>query len=134
MIDKLYNLKKLQTQQELLQKQQLLAKMSSIEDEMELTHKNISTASVQSIGAISDFRILEIHKNTMKSHIATLSKQKVHLVKEVEKHNKALVELNKQTEQYKYILVEENKVKFKKMIKDEEIVSSEYMQAKWKVS
>jgi predicted unusual protein kinase regulating ubiquinone biosynthesis (AarF/ABC1/UbiB family) len=134
MIKKLYNLKKLQTNQQLLQKQQLKVKISSIEDEIETTHQNISGASVQTIGAISDFKILEMHKNTMREHIVKLNQQKSHLQREVIQIDKLIVELNKETEQFKYIKELQEKEKFKKMIKDEELVSAEYVQALWKAS
>jgi hypothetical protein len=134
MINKLYNLKKMQTQQQLVQKQQLLSNISSIEDEIEVTYKSIATSSVQSIGAISDFRVLEIHKNTMKAHIEKLNIQKSQLVREVEKFNKIIIELNKETEQFKYIKDQINKEELKKVMKAEEETSAEYVQANWKAS
>ncbi len=134
MINKLYNLKRLQTNQQILQKQQLLSSIASIDEEVENTHKSISTATVQAIGAINDFKILAIHKNTMKNHIVKLNQRKSQLLNEVEKHNKILIELNKETEQFKYIKEKQAKEKFKKTIKAEEEAAAEYIQAKWKVS
>ncbi len=134
MINKLYNLKKLQTNQQLLQRQQLLANIDSIDEEIEITYKSISTATVQAVGAISDFKVLAIHKNTMKSHIIKLNQRKSYLLLEVEKYNKLIIELNKETEQFKYIKDEEDKKRFKEMIKAEEETAAEYVQAKWKAS
>ncbi len=134
MITKLYNLKKLQTNQQILQREQLLNNIHTIEQEVETTHRNISSATVQSIGAINDFKILEIHKNTMKNHIVKLNQKRSFLLKEVSKYSQIIIELNKQTEQYKYIKDEEEKVAFKKIIKDEEEDAQEYVQARWKAS
>jgi len=134
MIKKLYNLKKLQTNQNILQRQQLLSSILSIEEDIEMTTKNISSASVQSIGAINDFKILEIHKNTMKSHIMKISQKKSHLLREVERYNKIIIELNKESEQFKYIQDEENKKALKQLIKAEELAAAEYVESKWKAS
>ncbi len=134
MINKLYNLKKLQTNQQVLQKQQLLASIASIDEEIEDTHRSISTATVQTIGAINDFKVLEIHKNTMRNHIVKLHQKRSHFAKEVENRNKAILELNKETEQFKYIKDEQKKQMIKKQIKNEDNAAAEYMQAKWMVS
>ncbi len=134
MINKLYNLKKLQTNQQLLQKQQLLASVHQADEELDATHKSLSTATVQTMGAISDFRVLAIHKNTMKDHIVKLNQKKANLLVRIEKYDKIIVELNKETEQYKYIKEQQEKEKFKKMIKIEEETASEYVQAKWRAS
>jgi len=131
MINKLYNLKKLQTNQELLQKQQLLASIKSTEDEIVQTNYDMTHAKVSALGAINNFKILAIHKNTMKDHIINLSKKKNNLQHEVLQKEKILIELNKETEQFKYIKKQQEKAKFKKMIKAEEEASSEYVQSKW---
>ncbi len=134
MITKLYKLKKQQTQQQLIQKQQLLAKINGIDEEIMETTKSISSASVQALGAINDFKVLEIHKNTMRSHIVKLEQQKVHFNNEVQLFNQRIVELNKETEQFKYLKDQEDKAKFKKMIKAEEEMASEFVQAQWVAS
>ena len=134
MINKLYNLKKLQTNQQLLQKQQLLSNISTIEEEIDETTKSISSATVQAMGAINDFKVLEIHKNTMKSHILKLEQRKEYLLREVERYNKIIIELNKETEQFKYIKEQEEKKAFKNQIKLEEEAASEYVQSRWAAS
>ena len=134
MINKLYNLKKLQTNQQLLQKQQLLSNISTIEEEIDETTKSISSATVQAMGAINDFKVLEIHKNTMKSHILKLEQRKEYLLREVERYNKIIIELNKETEQFKYIKEQEEKRIFKNQIKLEEEAASEYVQSRWVAS
>jgi chromosome segregation ATPase len=134
MINKLYNLKKLQTQQQLAQRNQLLSQVDNLNNEIKITENSISKATVQTIGAISDFKILEIHKNTMQNHIVKLNQKKSHLKNEIEKHNKIIIELNKETEQFKYIKQQQEKDILKKQLKKDEDVSAQYIQAKWKVS
>jgi hypothetical protein len=134
MIDKLYNLKKLQTEQNLLKKQQLLASIQSIDEEIEQTYFSINNATVQTIGSISDFALLEIHKNTMREHISKLGYKKALLIKDVKKFDKIIVELNKETEQFKYIKEQQDLEKMKKILKDEENVANEFVQSRWMVS
>ena len=76
MISKLYNFKKTQTDQKLVQKGQINAKIDRIDAEILLTQNSIDTTTVQRLGAISDFTILTMHKNTMKMHISKLEKEK----------------------------------------------------------
>ena len=131
MIEKLYNLKKTQTDQKLMQKGQIIAKMSHIDDEIMFTENKINTTSVQKFGAISDFAVLAIHRNTMKLHIKKLEEQKVALNKELEYLVKEIVELQKESEQYGYILEEEKQEALKKILLIEEEASSEYIQSKY---
>jgi hypothetical protein len=84
MIEKLFNLKKTQTDQRLMQKGQLTAKIQSIDSEIVETQSQIDRATVQKFGAISDFAVLQMHKNTMKLHIQKLEVRKISLNSEVE--------------------------------------------------
>ena len=59
-----------------MQKSQLESKIEQLNAEILLTQNRINTAGVQKHGAISDFMILTIHKNTMKTHIQELSNEK----------------------------------------------------------
>lgn len=131
MIEKLFKLKKNQTDQKLMQKAQLDSKIEKIDIEISLTQNKIDTATVQKFGAISDFMILTIHKNTMKSHIAKLQKEKEILSQQIEELVKQIVELQKESEQFKYILEEEKKEAFRKILLAEEEASTEYMQSKY---
>lgn len=131
MIEKLYNLKKNQADQKLLQKSQLESKIDKIDAEIMFTQNQINTASVDKYGAISDFMMLTIHKNTMKMHIKDLEKEKNILFTQVDNLSKEIVELQKESEQFKYILDEEKKEKFKKILAAEEEAASEYMQSKY---
>lgn len=131
MIEKLYKLKKMQTDQKLMQKGQLISKINHINDEILFTENKISSTSVQRYGAISDFAILQIHKNTMKTHIEKLKKEKVILNEEVDILNKEIIELQKESEQFKYILEEEQQAELKRVLLVEEEASNEYMQSKY---
>lgn len=131
MIEKLFKLKKNQTDQKLMQKAQLESKIEKIDLEISFTQNKIDTATVQKFGAISDFMILTIHKNTMKLHISKLQKEKEILYLQIEELVKEIVELQKESEQFKYILEEEKKEAFRKILLAEEEASTEYMQSKY---
>jgi hypothetical protein len=131
LIEKLYNLKKNQTDLKLMEKSQLESKIEKIDIEVSLTKNQIDTASVQKHGAISDFMILTIHKNTMRSHIVKLNNEKKVLLLQIEKVVKEIIELQKETEQFAYILEEEKKEAIKKILLAEEEASTEYMQSKY---
>jgi len=131
MIEKLYKLKKLQTDQKLMQKGQLMSKINHVDDEIMFTENKINTTSVQKYGAISDFAVLAIHKNTMKSHIYKLEEEKKTLNQQLEIVIRELIEFQKETEQYSYILEEEKRENIKRLLLIEEEASSEYMQSKY---
>ena len=114
-----------------MQKAQLLSKIEQINIEISLTQNRIDTASVQKHGAISDFMILTIHKNTMKMHIHKLNNEKNILNMEVEALLKDIIELQKEAEQFSYILEEERKEAIKKILLAEEEASGEYIQSKY---
>ena len=131
LIEKLYNLKKNQTDQKLMQKSQLESKIEKLNVEITLTQNNIATVSVERFGAISDFTILTMHKNTMKMHIQKLNNEKNNINLQVENIIKEIIELQKETEQFGYILDEERKEKMKKILLEEEEASNEYIQSKY---
>lgn len=131
MIDQLYNLKKTQTDQRLMQKGQLLSKIERIDAEILITKTQIDTATVQKIGAISDFTVLQMHKNTMKSHISKLEIEKNNLNKELELLIKDIIELQKETEQFGYILEEQKQEAIRRMLVAEEEEANEYIQSKY---
>ena len=131
MIEKLYKLKKNQTDQKLMQKAQLMSKIEQINIEIVLTQNKIDTASVEKHGAISDFMILTIHKNTMKMHIQKLNNEKNTLYFQAENLTKDIIELQKEAEQFSYILEEEKKELMKKILLAEEEASTEYIQSKY---
>ena len=131
MIEKLYKLKKNQTDQKLMQKAQIMSKIEQLDIEIVLTQNRIDTASVEKHGAISDFMILTIHKNTMKMHIQKLNNEKNTLYSQAENLTKDIIELQKEAEQFFYILEEEKKELIKRILAAEEEASTEYIQSKY---
>lgn len=131
MIKKLYKLKKNQTDLKLMEKAQFMTKIEKINLEITFTQNKIDTASVDKFGAISDFMILSMHKNTMKMHIKELNEEKNVLSMHVENLVKEIVELQKEAEQFSYILEEEKKELMARILKAEEEAASEYIQSKY---
>lgn len=131
MINKLYNLKKNQTDQILIQKSQIDYRIDQIDTEILLTKNSIASATVQKNGAIADFMILTMHKDTMKLHIAKLESEKAKLNEELKKIVEEIIELQKQSEQFKYIL-EEQKIEAKAaQLKLEQETTEEFIQSKY---
>ena len=114
-----------------MQKSQLESKIQKLNVEITLTQNNIATVSVERFGAISDFTILTMHKNTMKMHIQKLNNEKNNINLQVEAIIQEIIELQKETEQFGYILDEERKEKMKKFLLEEEEASNEYIQSKY---
>jgi hypothetical protein len=131
MIKKLHKLKQQQINQQLLLKQQLVSKIDDIDKEFNKTNYSYHHATIDVIGAISDFRVLEIHKETMKEHMIKLLQKKEHLTRQIETFDETIVALNKESEQFNYLLQEQVKQKIKQTNKQEELVASEYMQVQY---
>lgn len=131
MIEKLFNLKKTQTDQKLMQKGQLLSKVHKIDAEIMFTQNKIDTATLQRFGAISDFTILAMHKNTMKLHIVKLENEKNALNVQIEALEKDIIELQKESEQFGYILEEEKREAIKKLLLAEQEATDEFVQSKY---
>lgn len=131
MIDKLHKLKKSQTDQKLMQKGQIMARINHIDSEILFTHEKINTTSVEKYGAISDFAVLAIHRNTMKIHISKLEVERNSLNTQLEVIIKEIVELQKETEQFAYILEELRQEEIKRLLQVDEEASSEYIQSKY---
>ena len=83
-----------------MEKAQFMTKIEKINLEITFTQNKIDTASVDKFGAISDFMILSMHKNTMKMHIKKLNEEKNVLSMHVENLVKEIVELQKEAEQF----------------------------------
>lgn len=131
MIDKLYNLKKTQTDQKMMFKAQILNSISEYDNQIDDLQKSIRTTSVDRYGAISDFAVLEMHKNTLRQNVKRLMSQRSVLLVKIQKIDLEIVELQKEREQYKYILEEQKKEMFKKVLAAEEEASSEFVQSKY---
>jgi hypothetical protein len=134
MINKLYKFKSIQLEQQIVQKRQVLSKIFEIDEKIEQTKVSLSTATVKIFGSIGDFKVLAIHKNSMKFEIGKLEKEKKTLENMVVGFDKIIIEFQKELEQYGYILKEETKKRLKQEEKNDEMVASEYMQAKWMAS
>lgn len=131
MIEKLYDLKKTQIDRKLVEKGRLMQEIAAIEAELTITQTKINTTGVQPNGAISDFAILQMHKNSMKKHMFNLEIRRKNLDRKHQLVVDELIELQKESEQFNYILQEEKKEKIRLALKAEEEASSEYMQSKY---
>ncbi|MBD3840581.1 MAG: hypothetical protein IE909_01635 [Campylobacterales bacterium] len=131
MIEKLYKFKQQQINQQLMLKQQVIHRIADIDNDIEQTTNRLHGARIDMMGAISDFRVLQIHKETMKQHIIKLHQKRITLQKDLEKFDSVITQYNKESEQFSYILQLQLKEKAKKLLKKEEDVAVEYMQAKF---
>lgn len=131
MIKKLYNLKNMQLNQKLTQKQELGSQMLEINTQLDEIQISLSQTGVKMFGSISDFKILAIHKNTLKNNREKLIIKKNILQKKINQLDNELIENNKEIEQYKYLLQMEKVKKMKQDLKNEELVASDFVQARW---
>ncbi len=131
MIEKLYKLKKTQLNQQFMLKKQLLGKISDIDKIINNLQQEIVSMGVKKFGAIGDFKILAIHKDSMKYQQRQMEKQRKELLAQVYNYDKAIVEYQKDVEKYNYILKEELKTRMKEEQKNEELVANEYIQSKY---
>jgi len=131
MIEKLYKFKKVQLEQQLVAKKQLETKIFEIDEKIIATGKSLATVGVKMFGSIGDFKVLAIHKNSMKFEIEKFEREKKSLHSKVGQFDKVIIEFQKELEQYGYILKEDMKKQIKKQEKNDEMVANEYVQAKW---
>jgi hypothetical protein len=131
MIDKLHKLKKMQLEQQFMLKQQLVAKVFEIDKSVESISHDLSSVGVEKFGAIGDFKILAIHKNSLKYKRELFQNEKRLLNSQIEQYNQVIFEFQKDVEKYNYLLKLEIKEKIKKDIKNEELVASEFVQSKY---
>lgn len=115
----------------LILKSQIDSKIDQINTEILLTKNSITSATVQKNGAIADFVILTMHKDTMKLHIKKLEKEKIKLEDELKKIVEEIIQLQKEAEQFKYIL-EEQKIEARALaLKIEQETTEEFIQSKY---
>jgi hypothetical protein len=131
MIQKLHNLKKSQTDQKLMYKAEILNSITLFDEQINELSVGINTTSVDRYGAISDFKILEIHKDTLRMELKKLKGQKNILTTKLYKLDLEIVQLQKEAEQYSYLLKEEKKELYKKLLVAEEEAASEFVQSKY---
>ena len=131
MINKLYNLKKTQTEQKLIEKSSLEQEVYKIDEEVGDLNHRINTTTVEKLGSISDFMILAMHKDTLRFEVKNLLSKKNQLIKKIDDLFAQIIELQKESEQYKYILDEEKKKKRKDTLHFELLESEEFIQSKY---
>jgi len=130
-IQKLYKLKQSQLDQKLMLKQQLEAKKFDIDKKIDDIDSSLLTMGVQKFGAIGDFKILAIHKNSMKYKKSILQQDKRMMESEINRYNNIIIEHQKEVEKYNYLVKEQIKLKLKEQRKQEEMIASEYVLSKY---
>lgn len=131
MFKKLYELKKIQTDKKVMERVQVENEIERIDLEIMLLQQKINTATVDKFGAISDFAILTMHKDSLRLDIKNLQEQKKLYFNDLEEIKKELVEVQKEQEQFAYLVEEEKKLKIAKMLKDEQEQADEFIQSKY---
>jgi len=131
MISKLYNLNKSKQEQNITLKQKLLHKLKNINDKINEIEESLNKVGVEKFGAIGDFKLLAIHKETMKHDIIKLNYEKNSLNKQIQKYDTIINNYEKEIEKYSYLINEQKKQKLLKQIKYDEQIASEYMQSKY---
>ena len=131
MIDKLFHLKQVQIEQEILQKQMVVNKIIEIDEQITKLRNDIESVHVTPKGAIVDFQIIQMHKQTVKQQIIKLGFQKQQLQTQVDAHNNKIILLQKESEQYEYMLNEQKKELLKEELKLEALIADEITQSKW---
>lgn len=131
MFKKLYELKKIQTDKKVMERVQVENEIERIDLEIMLLQQKINTATVDKFGAISDFAILTMHKDSLRLDIKNLQEQKKLYYNDLEEIKKELVEVQKEQEQFAYLVEEEKKLKIAKMLKDEQEQADEFIQSKY---
>lgn len=131
LINKLYNLKKTQTEQKLIEKATLEQEVYQIDEDMGEINHRINTATVEKLGSISDFMILAMHKDSLRFEVKKLLNKKNQLLKKIDDIFLEIIELQKESEQYKYILDEEKERKRKEVLHLELLESEEFIQSKY---
>ncbi len=131
MIDKLFHLKQVQIEQEILQKQMIVNRIIDIDEQITNLRNDIETVHVTPKGAIVDFQIIQMHKQTVKQQIVKLGFQKQQLQTQVDAHNNKIILLQKESEQYEYMLNEQKKELLKEELKLEALIADEITQSKW---
>ena len=131
MFTKLYELKKVQTDRKLMEKSQIEDEIEKIDLEVMLLQQKINTTSVDRFGAISDFAILTMHKDSLRLEIKNLLERKKMYEDDLVEVLKELQEVQKEQEQFKYLIEEEKKLKIEKLLKDEQEQADEFIQSKY---
>ena len=121
----------MQLDQELVAKQAFVAQGFECDTKIQELQDELNTAGVKAFGSIGDFKVLAIHKDSIKFEQNQIKNQKRLIEQKIQVHNQKIVELNKELEQYKYLIEVDKKEKRKQEEKNEELVASEFVQARW---
>lgn len=131
MIKKLFNLKKLQLDQNFSIIQNLKNQVFSLEEKNEMLAHEIKTHSVSNVGAIRDFYALEIHKKNLRQMMKNNFDEIGALQAKISIQNQIIAQLMKEKEQFGYILQQQKIQKQKEEIKVFENESSELVQYRY---
>lgn len=131
MIKQLYNFKKTQIEQKLVEKSGLEQEVYKIDETTRELNHRINTATVEKLGSISDFMVLAMHKDTLRFELKNLLNRKNQLLKKIDEIFIEIVELQKESEQYKFILDEEKEQKRIEALHSELLESEEFIQSKY---
>jgi chromosome segregation ATPase len=131
MILKLYNLNKSQLEQNLMKKQQVVNQIHNLNSKIDELNDSILKMSVNKLGAIGDFKLLAIHKNTMNYEKEKLKVRKITLQNEMNKIDNIINNFQKEIEKYSYLLKKEKKEKIKELEKYDENIAFEYIQSQF---
>ena len=131
MILKLFNLNKSKLEQNVILKQKTKNKINDINEKIKEIQNELNTCGVDKYGAISDFKLLAMHKDTLKYNKIDLISKINTLKQDLKKYDIIIMNYQKEIEKYKYILNEEKKLKMKKIEKYEENIANEYVQSQY---
>jgi len=131
MILKLFNLNKSKLEQNVILKQKTKNKINDINEKIKEIQNELNTCGVDKYGAISDFKLLAMHKDTLKYNKIDLISKINTLKQDLKKYDIIIMNYQKEIEKYKYILNEEKKLKIKKIEKYEENIANEYVQSQY---
>ena len=131
MIKKLFNLKKLQLDQNFSIMQNLKNQVFAFEEQNEILAHEINTQGVSAVGAIRDFYALEIHKKNLRQMMKNNLGEIGALQAQISIQNQIISQLMKEKEQFGYILQQQKIQKQKEEIKVFENESSELVQYRY---
>ena len=131
MIKKLFNLKKLQLDQNFSIMQNLKNQVFALEEQNEILAHEINTQGVSAVGAIRDFYALEIHKKNLRQMMKNNLGEIGALQAQISIQNQIISQLMKEKEQFGYILQQQKIQKQKEEIKVFENESSELVQYRY---
>lgn len=128
MIKQLYKLSKSNLERYLSKQSRLKNEILDIDEKLQDINNSINTMTIQKFGAIGDFKLLAIHKNTLKYNYQQHLTTKNSLENQLQQLTKQIKQYQQEKERYKYLLQVETKKQRLKILRDEEKVANEYTQ------